>query len=109
MKKLLLPALMGTGLLFGGLGNAFAYNDTYCAWVNGAQLTPQQIFYLEALYRVNLQCGHYYIDPSGTIMPASPGQRPSENNRESNRRGPFGDYMSDGECSFVNGIPVGKC
>lgn len=26
-----------------------------------------------------------------------------------NDRGPFGDYMSDGECSFVNGIPVGNC
>jgi hypothetical protein len=26
-----------------------------------------------------------------------------------NRRGPFGDYMSDGQCSFVNGVPVGRC
>lgn len=26
-----------------------------------------------------------------------------------NRRGPFGDSMSDGRCSFVNGIPVGDC
>lgn len=26
-----------------------------------------------------------------------------------NRRGPFGDSMSDGRCSFVNGIPVGQC
>ncbi|MBL8538095.1 MAG: hypothetical protein JNM59_11885 [Hyphomonadaceae bacterium] len=26
-----------------------------------------------------------------------------------NDRGPFGDYMSDGECSFVNGVPVGNC
>ena len=26
-----------------------------------------------------------------------------------NDRGPFGDYMSDGQCSFVNGEPVGNC
>jgi hypothetical protein len=26
-----------------------------------------------------------------------------------NRRGPFGDYRSDGQCSFVNGVPVGRC
>lgn len=26
-----------------------------------------------------------------------------------NHRGPFGDYMSDGQCSFVNEQPVGNC
>lgn len=26
-----------------------------------------------------------------------------------NDRGPFGDYMSDGQCSFVNGVAVGNC
>ncbi len=37
------------------------------------------------------------------------GGSPADNYSGDNYRGPFGDYLSDGNCSFVNGIPVGDC
>jgi hypothetical protein len=58
--------------------------------------------YAEAMYLAarGVPPGAYWVDARGNIAPAAPGY---------NRRTPGGDIMSDGNCTFVAGVPVGNC
>jgi hypothetical protein len=58
-----------------------------------------------------------YSGDEGNVYPYGPNDIPDDGGSSydpgyyhgDNYRGPFGDYMSDGQCSFVNGVPVGNC
>lgn len=92
--------------------------------INGYRLSPQEIAYVEQSLGTKVPNGDYWFDPStmawGVVGNSQPmgvlgyGGGGSQNWRQwydvgQNYRGPFGDYMSDGQCSFVNGEPVGNC
>lgn len=98
-----------------------AFADRYI-WVNGQRMAPAQIAYLERLRCGPIPDGRYWLDTGSGIWGYAGNPRPqghiSDNCQRAqaggggqamNRRGPFGDYMSDGQCSFVNGVPVGRC
>lgn len=98
-----------------------AFADRYI-WVNGQRMAPAQIAYLERLRCGPIPDGRYRLDTRSGIWGYADNPRPqghiSDNcqrvqagggGQAMNRRGPFGDYMSDGQCSFVNGVPVGRC
>jgi hypothetical protein len=91
-------------------------------WVNGQRMGPSEVAYLEQLRCRRIPDGRYWLDVGSGIWGYAGNPRPqghiSDNCRRAqsggggqamNRRGPFGDYMSDGQCSFVNGVPVGRC
>jgi len=81
--------------------------------INGQPLSYAEKAALEYQIGVQILPGFYVTDgncwknltlgTSGCL--GSPGDAYSGQNY----RGPFGDYMSDGRCSFVNDIPVGDC
>ncbi len=92
--------------------------------VNGQMLMPQELALLDQLsggyvpngaYWLNMQTGvwGYAGDPTprGQIGggAANGGGGRAPNYSGALDRGPFGTYMSDGNCSFVNGVPVGNC
>ena len=93
--------------------------------INGYQLSPDEIAYLDAVAGGQVPDGNYWLDPQsmawgivGDPQPRgvigygggqSAGQPPHWSEVGQNYRGPFGDYMSDGKCSAVNGIMVGEC
>jgi hypothetical protein len=98
-----------------------AFADRY-VWVNGQRMGPAEVAFLERLRCGPLPDGQYWLNPGTGIWGYAGNPRPqghiSDNCHRApavaggqgmNRRGPFGDYMSDGQCSFVNGVPVGRC
>jgi hypothetical protein len=84
-------------------------------WVNGRRMSDAEIAYLERLRCGRIPNGRYWLNPQTGIWgywgnPHAQGHISDQcGGRAMNRRGPFGDYMSDGRCSFVNGVPVGQC
>lgn len=91
--------------------------------INGVLLNQQQAAELDQVVGEYVQNGHYWINyntgtwgymgnpqPQG-YLGGNPiqGGSPADSYSGDNYRGPFGDYMSDGTCSFVNGVPVGNC
>jgi hypothetical protein len=91
--------------------------------INGYRLGEQEIAYLDAIAGGRVPDGHYWLDPQtmawgivgnpqpmGVIGYGGAGGGPQHwSEVGQNYRGPFGDYMSDGQCSFVNGVAVGNC
>ena len=93
--------------------------------INGYRLSEQELAYLDAVAGAQVPNGNYWLDPQsmawgvvGNPQPMgvvgggtqpSQGQSPHWADVGQNYRGPFGDYMSDGKCSAVNGIMVGDC
>lgn len=92
------------------------------ATVNGRPMSQQLCTLNMQVYGMVIP-GNYLMDDYGNwvsinnpmlrgniLRDAQGRQRNSTTNYSGqNYRGPFGDYMSDGRCSFVNGIPVGDC
>lgn len=88
--------------------------------LNGVHLQPEAILQLDALAGTYVPDGAYWFNaangtwgyegnpfPQGRVGAAQPSVNPTGPGY--NRRGLFGDSMSDGKCSFVNGVPVGDC
>jgi hypothetical protein len=89
-------------------------------WVNGQRVGPAEVAFLERLRCGPVPDGRYWLLGNGVCGYAGNPQpqghisdnyyrAPAGGGQAMNRRGPFGDYMSDGQCSFVNGVPVGRC
>jgi len=106
-------------LLLVGSSPAFAWLQRH-VHVNGVHLSAQEIEALDQTLGVYVRDGAYWFNPrtgawgfEGNPIPQGhlSGGRASPNTGSSgyNRRGPFGDSMSDGRCAYVNGIPVGNC
>lgn len=101
------------------LASASSESQTRYVIVNGALMNPQQMAILDTLAGATVPNGNYWLNVNNGIWgyagnPTPQGQLGARqnggaNHSGSNYRGPFGDYMSDGNCSFVNGIPVGNC
>lgn len=78
--------------------------------INGVLIHP-----LDA-YALGIPDGDYWYDPVtgyygyingpaiGQVGTAAPASEPGYN-----INGPFGSSMSDGDCAFVLGVPVGNC
>lgn len=92
--------------------------------VNGQMMTPEELYILDRLSGGYVPNGSYWLDPytgiwgyAGDPTPrgrlgagsGSNGGGAAANYSGDLDRGPFGTYMSDGNCSFVNGVPVGNC
>lgn len=90
--------------------------------INGELLSPQQLYVLDQLAGGFVPNGAYWVDtnsgiwgyagdptPRGRIGAGAGGGGGGANYSGALDRGPFGNYMSDGNCSFVNGVPVGNC
>lgn len=90
--------------------------------VNGALLSPEQLHVLDRMAGGHVPNGAYWIDPGsgiwgyagdptprGRIAAPAAGQGGGTGYSGQLDRGPFGTYMSDGSCAFVNGVPVGNC
>ena len=94
--------------------------------INGYRLSQQEVAYLDMMAGGEVPSGNYWFNPQanawGMVGNAEPmgqvdpyatmqdqGAAPQWGDVGQNYRGPFGDYMSDGQCSFVNGVPVGNC
>jgi hypothetical protein len=109
-----------------GSTRAFGYHDTLSVVVNGQRLHSAQIRVLEQVSCGPIPSGRYWLDTRTGVWgyEGGPAQgrlgdrcanRPSGAPADKwlgpgyNHRGPFGDAMSDGQCSFINGIPVGDC
>ncbi|MFM9882209.1 MAG: hypothetical protein ACKVQT_04215 [Burkholderiales bacterium] len=93
-------------------------------WVNGERMGPQALAQIDAAHCRHIPDGRYWFNYRTGVWGYWGNPRPqghySDHCRAGggavggggvpmNRRGPFGDYMSDGRCSFVNGVPVGRC
>ncbi len=99
--------------------SAFAQRNV---WVNGQRMSSQQLSQLDRAHCGQVPNGSYWLNlrtgvwgywnnprPQGHIADTC-GRRSAAGGRgHILDRGPFGTYMSDGRCSFVNGIPVGDC
>ena len=90
--------------------------------VNGVLMTAQDLYVLDRLAGYYIPNGNYWLDPNtgvwgyagnpypqGQIGGGGGGYGGAPNYSGDLDRGPFGTYMSDGNCSFVNGVPVGNC
>lgn len=90
--------------------------------VNGQLLSAEQLFVLDQMAGGFVPNGAYWVDPNtgiwgyagdptprGQIGAPAAGHGGGTNYSGALDRGPFGTYMSDGNCSFVNGVPVGNC
>ena len=91
--------------------------------VNGEIMTPEQLAVLDQLSGGYVPNGSYWLNPYNGVWGYAGDPRPrgqiggggaSGNGAGSTYsgtldRGPFGTYMSDGNCGFVNGVPVGNC
>jgi len=115
-----------TALCILGSTRAFGYHDTLTVVVNGQRLHAAQIRVLEQVGCGPIPSGRYWLDIrtgvwgyEGGRAQGRLGDRCANSTSRSpadkwlgpgyNDRGTFGDGMSDGKCSFVNGIPVGDC
>lgn len=98
--------------------SAFAYRYV---WVNGERMGPGQLAQMDRAHCGIVPNGSYWYNHRTGIWgyrgdPRARGHI-SDNCRRASagnsghvlQRGPFGTYMSDGQCSFVNGVPVGRC
>jgi len=97
-----------------------AFADRY-VWVNGQRMGPAELAHLGRLRCGSVPDGRYWLlgngvwgyagnpQPQGHISDNCHRAPAVGGGQAMNRRGPFGDYMSDGQCSFVNGVPVGRC
>ncbi len=99
---------------------AFAQRNV---WVNGARMGPAELAQIDSAHCRYIPNGHYWFNYRTGVWGYWGDPRPqghySDNCRGGGRagvgggpvldRGPFGTYMSDGRCSFVNGMPVGRC
>lgn len=108
-----------------GGGKAVGETGGRAITINGQRMTSEQIAYLDMLAGGLVPDGNYWLDPQtglwgivgnpqpmGQIGAGGQGQggAPHWADVGQNYRGPFGDYMSDGQgCSAVNGILVGNC
>jgi hypothetical protein len=118
--------LIGAGLIAAiVLALALSSSGGRVITINGYQLSPEEIAYLDAVAGGQVPDANYWLDPQsmawgivGDPQPRgvigygggqSTGQPPHWSEVGQNYRGPFGDYMSDGKCSAVNGIMVGEC
>ena len=115
---------MGAGVLAAGLlffAQLGAVSGRH-VMINGYRLSEQEIAYVEQALGGKVPNGDYWLDPRtmawGYVGNPQPmgvlGGGQSQDWQSwydvgQNYRGPFGDYMSDGQCSFVNGEPVGNC
>lgn len=89
--------------------------------INGELLSPQQLYVLDRLVGGYVPNGAYWVDTNSGIWGYAGDSRPrgrigaggggGDGTSYSGTldHGPFGTYMSDGDCSFVNGVPVGNC
>ena len=89
--------------------------------VNGVLMTAQDLYVLDRLAGYYVPNGNYWLDPNTGIWGYAGNPYPQgqigggagggggSNYSGDLDRGPFGTYMSDGNCSFVNGVPVGDC
>lgn len=89
--------------------------------INGELLSPQQLYVLDQLVGGHVPNGSYWVDTNSGIwgyagdptprgrIGAGGGSGGGMDYSGTLDHGPFGTYMSDGECSFVNGVPVGNC
>ncbi len=90
--------------------------------VNGQFMSAEQLYVLDQMAGGFVPNGAYWVDPNtgiwgyagdptprGQIGGTAAGQSGGTNYSGALDRGPFGTYMSDGNCSFVNGVPVGNC
>ena len=88
--------------------------------VNGVLMSPDQLYVLDQMAGGYVPNGAYWLDlntgiwgyagdatPRGQIGAGGGGG--GTNYSGALDHGPFGTYMSDGNCSFVNGVPVGNC
>ena len=97
-----------------------AFADRY-VWVNGQRTGLAELAYLERLRCGSVPDGRYWLlgngvwgyagnpQPQGHISDNCHRAPTAGGGQAMNRRGPFGDHMSDDQCSFVNGVPVGRC
>ncbi len=87
--------------------------------VNGVVMTAQDLYALDRLAGYYIPNGNYWLDPNTGVWGYAGNPYPQgrigggggggPNYSGDLDRGPFGTYMSDGNCSFVNGVPVGNC
>ena len=89
--------------------------------INGVLMTPQDLYVLDRLAGYYVPNGNYWLDPNTGVWGYAGNPYPQgqigmgggggggPNYSGDLDRGPFGTYMSDGKCSFVNGVPVGDC
>ncbi len=89
--------------------------------INGVLMTPQDLYVLDQLAGYYVPNGNYWLDPNTGVWGYAGNPYPQgqigmgsgggggPNYSGDLDRGPFGTYMSDGNCSFVNGVPVGNC
>ncbi len=88
--------------------------------INGELLSPEQLYVLDQLNGGYVPNGAYWVNTTTGIWgyagdPTPRGRVGANANGGGTSysgaldRGPFGTYMSDGNCSFVNGVPVGNC
>lgn len=90
--------------------------------INGELLSSEQLYVLDRLAGAYVPNGAYWVDtntgiwgyagdptPRGRIGAGVDGGGGGTNYSGALDRGPFGTYMSDGNCTFVNGVPVGNC
>ncbi len=90
--------------------------------INGVLMTPQDLYVLDQLAGGFVPNGNYWLNPNtgvwgyagnpipqGQLGAGGGGGGGGSNYSGDLDRGPFGTYMSDGNCSFVNGVPVGNC
>jgi hypothetical protein len=91
-------------------------------WFNGQLMNTSQLSSLDRARFGQVPNGKYWLNlhtvesgysvnpyPQGHIADNCRAQSSGGNNGHILDRGPFGSYMSDGRCSFVNGVPVGDC
>ena len=91
--------------------------------VNGQLLSPQDLYVLDQMNSGYVPNGSYWLDPqsgvwgyAGDPTPrgrlgggAAGGGGGAPNYYGALDRCPIGNNKSDGNCSFVNGVPVGNC
>lgn len=90
-------------------------------WVNGERMGPSQLAQMDRAHCTIVPNGSYWYNPSTGLWGYRGDPRPRGHVSDGCRRasaggsghildrGPFGTYMSDGRCSFVSGVPVGRC
>jgi hypothetical protein len=122
MKKAMFFAIMALGIVGAGVETSYAACN---AIVNGRPMSQQECASATAIYGY-VEPGYYWLDaqgnwgkrgaayPQGNLYRdaqrrSAQGGNAAPYYRGHNDRGPFGNYMSDGRCSFVNGVPVGNC
>jgi hypothetical protein len=92
-------------------------------WVNGERMGPASLAQIDAAHCRYVPNGRYWYNYQTGVWGYWGNPRPQGHVSDYCRaggsargggghaldRGPFGTYMSDGRCSFVNGVPVGRC